>query len=87
MHDNLMRSSAGLGMVAIASMLSLPPTASAQSRPSPAAEFAAGAFLFPDDGLVTEKFIGGSGRVYVSPGSASVPRLRPSMAPIIDISC
>ncbi len=67
MHENLARSGCGLVMFAIASMLSLAQTASAQSRPSPAVEFAAGAFLFPDDGLVTEKFVGGSGRIYLSP--------------------
>ena len=67
MHESLARSGGGLVMFAIASMLSLAQTASAQSRPSPAVEFAAGAFLFPDDGLVTEKFFGGSGRIYLSP--------------------
>ena len=57
MYENLARSGGGLVMFAIASMLSLAQTASAQSRPSPAVEFAAGAFLFPDDALVTEKFV------------------------------
>ena len=67
MNENVGRSRARLTTVAIATLLSLATTASAQSRPGPAVEFAAGALLFPDDGLVTEKFIGGSGRVYVSP--------------------
>ena len=67
MHENLARSGRGLVMFAIASMLSLAQTASAQSRPSPAVEFAAGAFLFPDDALVTETLFGGSGRIYLSP--------------------
>ena len=67
MYEKLARSSGGVVMFAIASMLSLAHSASAQSLPSPAAEFAAGALLFPDDGLVTEKFFGGSGRIYLSP--------------------
>ena len=67
MHKTLTASGCGLVMFAIASMLSLAQTASAQSRPSPAVEFAAGAFLFPDDALVTERLFGGSGRIYLSP--------------------
>jgi hypothetical protein len=41
--------------------------ASAQERPGPAVEFAAGALFFPDDGTVTEGFVGGTARFYVSP--------------------
>jgi hypothetical protein len=39
----------------------------AQERPAPAAEFAAGALFFPDEGVVTEPFVGGNVRFYVSP--------------------
>src|SRR5262245_19201020 len=39
----------------------------AQERPAPAIELGAGALLFPDEGVVTEGFIGGTGRFYVSP--------------------
>jgi hypothetical protein len=40
-------------------------TAAAQERPAPVAEFAAGPYLFPDDSLVTEGFIGGAARFYL----------------------
>jgi hypothetical protein len=39
----------------------------AQVRPSPAAELAAGALFFPDEGVVTEGFVGGAARFYVLP--------------------
>ena len=41
--------------------------AAAQERPGPVGEFAAGAMLFADDGVVTEGTVGGTGRFYVSP--------------------
>jgi hypothetical protein len=41
--------------------------AGAQERPGPVAEVAAGALLFPDDGLVTEGAIGGAARFYLLP--------------------
>jgi hypothetical protein len=41
--------------------------AAAQDRPVAAVEFAGGALVFADDGAVTEGFVGGSGRFYVSP--------------------
>lgn len=41
--------------------------AAAQDRPPPAAEFAAGALFFADDGVVTEGLAGGGVRIYVSP--------------------
>jgi len=41
--------------------------AAAQARPAPAVEFAGGALLFPDDGTVTEGFVGAAGRFYLSP--------------------
>jgi hypothetical protein len=40
--------------------------ASAQEKPPPAVELAAGALLFSDDAVVTEGFVGGSGRVYLT---------------------
>src|SRR5262245_31620048 len=62
----------------LAAALLAPPLARpavAQERPSPVAEFAAGALLFADDGVVTEGFVGGSGRVYVSPRLSVGPEI------------
>lgn len=39
----------------------------AQGRPQPALEFALGSLLFADDGVVKEDFLGGSGRIYLTP--------------------
>ena len=52
--------------VTVAAALTAPP-ASAQERQAPAAELAGGALLFADDGIVTEGFVGGTVRFYVSP--------------------
>jgi hypothetical protein len=41
--------------------------AAAQERPGPVAEFAAGVLNFPDDGVVSEGFGGGTVRFYVLP--------------------
>ena len=49
--------------------------AAAQEKPAPAAEFAAGALFFPDDGVVTEPFVGGHVRFYVSPRVSLGPEL------------
>ena len=49
--------------------------ASAQERPGPVAELAAGALLFADDGVVTEGFVGGSARVYVLPRVSLGPEI------------
>ena len=49
---------------------SLPP-----DKPSPAVELAAGALLFSDDGVVTEGFVGGSGRVYLTPRVSVGPEI------------
>jgi hypothetical protein len=49
--------------------------ASAQERPSPTAEFSAGALLFADDGIVTEGLVGGAGRVYVTPRVSVGPEI------------
>lgn len=48
-------------------MAALPAVAAAQERPAPVVEVAAGALLFPDDGIVNEGFVGGSARFYVRP--------------------
>jgi hypothetical protein len=53
----------------------LVPPAMAQGRPAPAAEFAAGALLFADDGIVTEGFIGGNARFYVLPRVSIGPEI------------
>jgi hypothetical protein len=62
-----------LAIVAIALMG--PPTATAQQRPAPVAEFAAGALLFADDGVPTEGFAGGTARVYVLPRISIGPEI------------
>lgn len=41
--------------------------AAGQTPPKMAVEFAAGGLFFPDDGVVTEGFLGGAGRFYVRP--------------------
>ena len=41
--------------------------ATAQNRPGPAAEFAAGWVGFADDGVVSESLIGGAVRLYLTP--------------------
>jgi hypothetical protein len=51
--------------IVLTSLLSLPPGASAQERPAPVVEVAAGALLFGPYGVVTEGFLGGTARVYV----------------------
>jgi hypothetical protein len=53
--------------VAIVAFVSGESSAFAQPRPSTVVELAAGALLFPDEGIVTEGFVGGAGRLYVSP--------------------
>jgi hypothetical protein len=49
--------------------------AAAQERPAPAVEFAAGALLFPDDGIAHERFGGGAARFYLTPQIAWGPEL------------
>ncbi|MBA2305690.1 MAG: hypothetical protein H0W08_24075 [Acidobacteria bacterium] len=56
----------GVTAISCAGLLARP--ASAQERPAPVAELAAGALLFPDDGItVKEGLVGGTARFYVSP--------------------
>jgi hypothetical protein len=57
----------------IGSLLSHP--ASAQERPGPAGELAAGALLFADDGIVTEGFVGGAARFYILPRMSLGPEI------------
>jgi hypothetical protein len=47
----------------------------AQERPAPATELAAGTLLFADDGIVTEPFLGGNVRIYVSPRISIGPEI------------
>jgi hypothetical protein len=47
----------------------------AQERPGPAAEFAAGALMFADDGIVTEGFAGGTARFYLLPRISVGPEI------------
>lgn len=48
---------------------------SAQGRPSPALDLAAGWVGFGDDGIVSETMVGGAGRLYLSPRIAVGPEL------------
>jgi hypothetical protein len=59
----------------VAILLAIAVPASAQERPAPSAEFAAGALLFADEGVVTEAFAGGTARFYVSPRVGIGPEL------------
>ena len=66
-----LRKVARFATVAIAVLLwPLARPVASQERQSPAAEFAAGALLFADDGVVREGFLGGAARFYVLPRSA-----------------
>ena len=47
----------------------------AQERPQPVLEFAAGSLLFADDGVVKENFLGGSGRIYLTPRLSAGPEV------------
>jgi hypothetical protein len=53
----------------------LAPAASAQGRPSPSLDLAAGWVGFADDGVVNEGMAGGAGRFYLSPRVAIGPEL------------
>ena len=63
--------------VLIALLLSpfLASVASAQERPSPALDLAAGWVGFGDDGIVSEGMVGGAGRFYLTPRLAVGPEL------------
>ena len=50
-------------------------SAVAQERQGPAAEFAAGWMGFADDGIVSEGFVGGSVRLYVTPRLSAGPEV------------
>lgn len=54
-------------VLVLSSVLSFARPTSAQTRPRPVVEVAAGPYMFPDDGIVTEGFIGTSLRYYLSP--------------------
>jgi hypothetical protein len=54
-------------VVACIVLATLDSPATAQQRPAPVLEFAAGQLLFADDGVVEEGFFGGDARIYVSP--------------------
>lgn len=49
--------------------------ASAQERPAPVGEFAAGTLVFADDGSPEEGFVGGGARFYVSPRVSIGPEI------------
>jgi hypothetical protein len=49
--------------------------AAAQNRPRPVGEFAAGALVFADDGLVSEALVGGTARFYASPRISVGPEI------------
>jgi hypothetical protein len=51
----------------MATLGAYPAQAQEGRRPAPVAEFTAGTFLFPDDAIVHEAFIGGSVRFHLLP--------------------
>jgi hypothetical protein len=64
-----------IAIVASACVVLLARPAAAQQRPGPVGEFAAGALLFPDDGVVTEGLIGGAARFYLLPRVSVGPEI------------
>jgi hypothetical protein len=62
-----------LTLAALAAPLVTP--AAAQTQDKVAVEFAAGGLFFPDDGVVTEGFLGGAGRFYVRPRVSIGPEI------------
>ena len=56
----------GIG-VGVFALLVVPMAATAQTRPGPVLEFAAGWVGFADDGIVSERLVGGAARLYVLP--------------------
>ena len=74
MHARNSWSLGRLLFIAIA-LAAMPAPSEAQERPAPAVEFAAGALLFADDGVVTEGFFGGAARVYVLPRISVGPEI------------
>ncbi|HUE87486.1 MAG TPA: hypothetical protein VMO26_15530 [Vicinamibacterales bacterium] len=61
--------------IVLTTLLTWPLAASAQERPRPMAEIAAGALLFADDGVVREGFLGGTVRLYVLPRVSIGPEI------------
>lgn len=66
--------SRGIGTLLLMGTL-LAGSAAAQDRPGPVAELAVGALFFADDGVVTEGFVGGAGRFYLSPRVSVGPEI------------
>jgi hypothetical protein len=56
-----------LAVLLMATLGAYPAQAQEGRRPAPVAEFTAGTFLFPDDAIVHEAFIGGSVRFHLLP--------------------
>jgi hypothetical protein len=68
------RTLVALGAIALVSG-PLVHSAAAQERPGPVGEFAAGALLFADDGVVAEGFVGGAARLYALPRVSVGPEI------------
>jgi hypothetical protein len=62
-----------LTLTALAAPVATP--AAAQTPQKVAVEFAAGGLFFPDDGVVTEGFLGGAGRFHVRPRVSIGPEI------------
>lgn len=75
MHAMNRRFPVTFAVMAIAWVSILAPPAFAQERPGPVVELAAGALAFPDEKTVTEGFVGGAGRFYVSPRVSVGPEI------------
>jgi outer membrane protein with beta-barrel domain len=63
----------GLALVLLG--LLCPRPAAAQERRAPAIDVAAGTLVFPDDGSVSEGFVGGNARFYLTPRLAVGPEV------------
>lgn len=62
--------------LSLALAAALAPSATAQERPAPVVEFAAGGLFFPDDGgSVNEGLFGGAARFYVTPRVSVGPEI------------
>jgi Outer membrane protein beta-barrel domain len=63
--DGWMRNGLCAALITVSALGAKP--ASAQARPKPVGELAVGTLLFADDSVVTEGFVGGAARFYLTP--------------------
>lgn len=76
MYWQNLRAFAAFSVAGIVSLGVFARPASAQDRPAPVVELAAGALLFPDDGItVRESLVGGAARFYLLPRISVGPEI------------